>query len=161
MNALRAQQVTLVQDELLDAIHWMRTVLALIAGIVWGLIPLQGLNAFIGCACGWSSHAKWLLLHAEQGQPACRYAALNLGSVFVWYRRQDLDEEEYGGAFPLLSEGFAPGQALFTVRKWLGCLSCGVQLCILHCASSTCSNSIDSAVCMCAALLDLDLYFDH
>lgn len=35
------------QDELLDAIHWMRTVFALAAGLTWGLIPLQGLEAIL------------------------------------------------------------------------------------------------------------------
>lgn len=31
-----------VQDEFLDVIYWLRQVLSLVLGLVWGLIPLQG-----------------------------------------------------------------------------------------------------------------------
>ena len=34
------------QDDLLDAIHWMRQLIALVGGVAWGLLPLTGVFAF-------------------------------------------------------------------------------------------------------------------
>jgi hypothetical protein len=36
-----------LQDELLDTVYWMRQIIALLCGIIWGGIPLKGLPAFI------------------------------------------------------------------------------------------------------------------
>ena len=116
----QAQQATLTllrdaQEEILDAIHWLRTVQALIAGVVWGLIPLLGLSAFLTYA------VKPRVPHSLPSAVAdalayCRFLALNGGGIFFWYRKQRLDEEEFGGHQALLTEGFAPSTALFTVR---------------------------------------------
>lgn len=38
------------QDELLDTVYWMRQLIALLCGIIWGGIPLKGLPAFLGWA---------------------------------------------------------------------------------------------------------------
>ena len=35
------------QEELLDAIHWLRQILAIVAGVAFGLIPMKGLNAIL------------------------------------------------------------------------------------------------------------------
>ena len=40
------------QEELLDAIHWMRQVLAIVVGVIFGLVPMKGLNAILMCAPG-------------------------------------------------------------------------------------------------------------
>lgn len=36
-----------LQDEFLDVIYWVRQILGVILGVVWGIIPLKG---FIGLA---------------------------------------------------------------------------------------------------------------
>ncbi len=36
------------QEEALDFIYWFRQVLGIVAGIVWGYIPLPGLVGFVG-----------------------------------------------------------------------------------------------------------------
>jgi hypothetical protein len=36
-----------VQDEVLDTVYWMRQIIALLCGIIWGGVPLKGLPAFI------------------------------------------------------------------------------------------------------------------
>lgn len=35
------------QDDLLDVIYWMRQIIAVINGICWGIIPLEGLAGLI------------------------------------------------------------------------------------------------------------------
>ena len=39
-----------MQDELLDVVHWLRQIVAIVCGIIWGLIPLKGFWAFFGYA---------------------------------------------------------------------------------------------------------------
>ncbi len=39
-----------MQDELLDVVYWVRQVLAVLQGLIWGAVPLTGLLAFLGCA---------------------------------------------------------------------------------------------------------------
>ena len=31
-----------VQDEFLDVIYWMRQIMSIFIGLIWGIIPLQG-----------------------------------------------------------------------------------------------------------------------
>ena len=37
-----------LQEDLLDVLHWMRQLLAVVAGVAWGVLPLTGLYAFLG-----------------------------------------------------------------------------------------------------------------
>lgn len=62
-------------------------------------------------------------LHQAYNMGCCRFLGLNLGSVFLWYRKQRLDEEAYGGHQALLTEGLAPSMALFVVcaAAWCEC----------------------------------------
>ena len=47
-----------------------------------------------------------------------RYLALNAGIVYVYFALyQHIDEEEYGGTWELLKEGFMTSYALFLVSK--------------------------------------------
>lgn len=39
------------QEELLDVIYWQRQLVALAAGVAWGVLPLTGLWAFLGYPC--------------------------------------------------------------------------------------------------------------
>jgi len=37
-----------LQEDLLDVLHWMRQLMAVVAGVAWGVLPLTGLYAFLG-----------------------------------------------------------------------------------------------------------------
>ena len=45
------------QEDLLDVLYWLRQVIAILAGVAWGLVPLTGLYAFLGCGLDISSFA--------------------------------------------------------------------------------------------------------
>ena len=46
---VRASSVML-QEDLLDVMYWLRQIIAVLAGVAWGFVPLTGLYAFVGCA---------------------------------------------------------------------------------------------------------------
>jgi len=80
------------QDEFLDVIYWGRQILAIILGLIWGLIPLQG---FVGLAL---------------------FGLINAGSLYVYFSSfQEIDEEDFGGAWELTKEGFTVSLAGFLV----------------------------------------------
>ncbi len=35
--------VVLFQDEFLDVVYWLRQILGVVIGLIWGLIPLKGI----------------------------------------------------------------------------------------------------------------------
>jgi len=83
------------KDEFLDVIYWMRQILGIILGLVWGLLPLTGifgLASFFVC---------------------------NAGIVYLYFNGfQKVDEEEFGGAWELTKEGFMTSLAGFLVT-WI------------------------------------------
>ncbi|XP_060521034.1 GEL complex subunit OPTI [Cylas formicarius] len=83
------------KEEFLDVIYWARQVIGIILGIVWGLIPLKG---FLG-----------LVL----------FVTLNAAIIYVYFSSfQNVDEEDYGGAWELTKEGFMTSFAGFLVT-WI------------------------------------------
>ncbi|CAB3360123.1 Hypothetical predicted protein [Cloeon dipterum] len=83
------------KDEFLDVIYWARQILGILIGIVWGVLPLKGFIA--------------LLL----------FAIVNAGLVYLYFSTfQNVDEEEYGGAWELTKEGFMTSFAGFLVT-WI------------------------------------------
>jgi len=83
-----------IKDDLLDTLHWLRQANAVLLGLMWGFM---GVTGFIG-----------FLAHIALGSVA----------IFGWYRRQRIDEEDYGGHGSLLSEGLAPSMSLFLLT-WI------------------------------------------
>lgn len=79
------------QDELLDTVYWMRQLIAVLCGIIWGGIPLTGLPAFLG------------------------FLAVKFGVLIVWLQRAGVDVDEHGGAQMVYSEGLPPAIGLFTL----------------------------------------------
>lgn len=80
------------KDEFLDVIYWFRQILAILLGIIWGILPLKGILA-IGF-----------------------FAAVNAGVLYVYFTSyQKVDEEDYGGPWELTKEGFMTSFALFLV----------------------------------------------
>ena len=45
------------QEDLLDVLYWLRQLIAVLAGVAWGLVPLTGLYAFLGCGAALSPFA--------------------------------------------------------------------------------------------------------
>jgi len=83
------------KDEFLDVIYWARQIIGLIAGLLWGLLPLKGLFGL----------GLFLVLNA-----VILYAYFN--------NFQQIDEEEFGGAWELTKEGFVTSLAGFLVM-WI------------------------------------------
>jgi len=83
------------KDEFLDVIYWMRQVLGLALGLVWGLIPLTGV---VGLSL---------------------FFIVNAGLVYAYFSSfQKVNEEDYGGAWELTKEGFMTSMAGFLVT-WI------------------------------------------
>ncbi|KAM4570566.1 uncharacterized protein RAB5IF [Fundulus heteroclitus] len=80
------------KDEFLDVIYWLRQIIAVILGVIWGVAPLKG---FLGIAI---------------------FCVINAGLLYVYFSSfQQIDEEEYGGTWELTKEGFMTSFALFLV----------------------------------------------
>ncbi|XP_059905368.1 uncharacterized protein RAB5IF [Gadus macrocephalus] len=91
-KAFNSHAVWEEKDEFLDVIYWIRQIIAIILGVVWGVAPLKG---FLGIAI---------------------FCIINAGVLYVYFSSfQQIDEEEYGGTWELTKEGFMTSFALFLV----------------------------------------------
>ena len=91
-KALSAQSSWPDKEEFLDVIYWIRQILGVVFGLVWGFVAVKGL---IGLAI---------------------FAALNAGILYIYFSGyQSIDEEEYGGVWELTKEGFMTSMASFLV----------------------------------------------
>ncbi|KAK3409979.1 hypothetical protein EUGRSUZ_J02045, partial [Eucalyptus grandis] len=83
------------KDQLGDVLHWIRQVVALVCGLLWGAIPLVG--------------GIWIVL----------FLAISSGIVYGYYAMiLKIDEEEYGGHGALLQEGLFASVTLFLLA-WI------------------------------------------
>lgn len=44
---MQAMSLSSLQDEFLDVIYWFRQIIAVVLGVIWGVLPLRG---FLGIA---------------------------------------------------------------------------------------------------------------
>ncbi|KAG8131840.1 putative Chromosome 20 orf 24 protein, partial [Naja naja] len=89
-KALRSDSAWEDKDEFLDVIYWFRQIIAVILGVIWGIVPLKG---FVGIAI---------------------FCLINAGVLYLYFSSfQQIDEEEYGGTWELTKEGFMTSFALF------------------------------------------------
>jgi len=80
------------KDEFLDVIYWLRQVLGVVLGLLWGVAAIKGV---VGLAL---------------------FAALNAGILYLYFSGfQSVDEEDYGGVWELTKEGFMTSMASFLV----------------------------------------------
>lgn len=80
------------KDEFLDSVYWIRQIIAVLLGVLWGFIKFKGIFGIIV------------------------YVLINLGIVFVYYASyHEVDEEEYGGHGELAKEGLLTSFSLFLV----------------------------------------------
>jgi len=79
------------KDEILELIHWVRQILAIVIGFIWGLVPFKGVVGILS------------------------FISLNALISFLYYSKfLGIDDEEFG-RFDLLQEGFVTSFALFMV----------------------------------------------
>ncbi|CAF2165667.1 hypothetical protein IGI04_027249 [Brassica rapa subsp. trilocularis] len=83
------------KDQLGDVLHWIRQVVGLLCGLLWGAIPLVG--------------GIWLLL----------FLAISSGIVYGYYALiLKIDEEDYGGHAALLQDGLFASLSVFLLA-WI------------------------------------------
>ncbi|VVB16590.1 unnamed protein product [Arabis nemorensis] len=83
------------KDQLGDVLHWIRQVVGLICGLLWGSIPLVG--------------GIWIIL----------FLAISSGIVYGYYAMiLKVDEEDFGGHAALLQEGLFASVTLFLLA-WI------------------------------------------
>ena len=81
-----------LQDEFLDVIYWFRQIIAVVLGVIWGVLPLRG---FLGIA---------------------GFCLINVGVVYLYFSNYlQIDEEDYRGTWALTEEGFMTWFSLFMV----------------------------------------------
>ena len=91
-KALSAQSSWPDKEEFLDVIYWIRQILGIVIGLVWGVVAIQGLIGMVA------------------------FAAINAGLLYLYFSGfQSVDEEEYGGVWELTKEGFMTSVASFLV----------------------------------------------
>mmetsp|Transcript_29918 Transcript_29918/g.53557 ORF Transcript_29918/g.53557 Transcript_29918/m.53557 type:complete len:117 (-) Transcript_29918:78-428(-) len=79
------------KDLLLDTLHWLRQILAIFFGILFGALPMKGAVPFF------------------------TFSGINLFAGFLFYRSFRIDEEDFGGHAALVQEGMGPAASLFMV----------------------------------------------
>ncbi|GAB2274389.1 hypothetical protein Dimus_009155 [Dionaea muscipula] len=83
------------KDQLGDVLHWIRQVVGLVCGLLWGAIPVVG--------------GIWIFI----------FLAMSTGIVYGYYARiLKIDEEEFGGHGALLQEGLFASVTLFLLA-WI------------------------------------------
>ncbi|XP_040952753.1 respirasome Complex Assembly Factor 1 [Gossypium hirsutum] len=83
------------KDQLGDVLHWIRQVVALFCGLLWGAIPVVG--------------GIWIFI----------FLAISTGIIYGYYAMiLKIDEEEFGGHAALLQEGLFASITLFLLA-WI------------------------------------------
>ncbi|XP_058199540.1 uncharacterized protein LOC131314719 [Rhododendron vialii] len=83
------------KDQLGDVLHWIRQVVALVCGLLWGAIPLVG--------------GIWIVV----------FLVISSGIIYSYYTMiLKIDEEEFGGHWALLQEGLFVSIMLFLLA-WI------------------------------------------
>ncbi|KAK1321902.1 hypothetical protein QJS10_CPA03g01650 [Acorus calamus] len=78
------------KDQLGDVLHWIRQLLGLVCGLLWGAIPLVG--------------AIWIVV----------FLVISSGFIYGYYVHVlKIDDEEFGGHGALLQEGLFASLTLF------------------------------------------------
>ncbi|ESO98202.1 hypothetical protein LOTGIDRAFT_213830 [Lottia gigantea] len=94
-KALTAGSVWVEKDDFLDVIYWLRQILGVVLGLIWGIVAMKG---FLGLAL---------------------FFLINVAIVYLYYSTfQNVDEEEYGGSSEILKEGLMTSFSSFMVA-WI------------------------------------------
>lgn len=94
-KALNSQSSWPDKEEFLDVIYWLRQIVGVLLGLIWGVVAIQGLVGIV------------------------LFAVINAGLLYLYFSGyQSVDEEEYGGVWELTKEGFVTSFASFLVM-WI------------------------------------------
>jgi len=94
-KAFKAGSTWSDKDEFLDVVYWIRQIIGVLVGVLWGVIPIKGLVGII------------------------LFVAVNMAIVYFYFSVfQRVDEEEYGGVSEILKEGLMTSFATFFVT-WI------------------------------------------
>ncbi|XP_004349894.1 hypothetical protein CAOG_01374 [Capsaspora owczarzaki ATCC 30864] len=83
------------KEGVLDVLYWARQIAAILVGVLWGLFGFTGLVAIIGFGIASTAITIAFLVQIVQ-----------------------VDEDEFGGRWELVKEGFMPSFSLFLV-SWI------------------------------------------
>eukprot|EP01102_Stenamoeba_stenopodia_P002299 TRINITY_DN12096_c0_g1_i1.p1 TRINITY_DN12096_c0_g1~~TRINITY_DN12096_c0_g1_i1.p1 ORF type:complete len:134 (+),score=33.35 TRINITY_DN12096_c0_g1_i1:175-576(+) len=86
----KRRDVTWEKEDIQDVVHWLRQIIAVIIGFLWGLIGIQG---FIGIAT---------------------FFTIAVGAVYLYYTKYlNIDDEEFLSKASLVQEGLATSFSVF------------------------------------------------
>ncbi|KAB2073786.1 hypothetical protein ES319_A07G108300v1 [Gossypium barbadense] len=106
------------KDQLGDVLHWIRQVVALFNGLLWGAIPVVGgiwtfIERKVYVPIPFLCKLKGLLALSS-----C-FLAISTGIIYGYYAMiLKIDEEEFGGHAALLQEGLFASLTLFLLA-WI------------------------------------------
>ncbi|XP_013410829.1 uncharacterized protein C20orf24 homolog [Lingula anatina] len=80
------------KDDFLDVVYWMRQILGVVLGLIWGIVPLKG---FLGLALF--------------------FAVLTGVTYFFYNTYHKVDDDKFGGPSEILKEGLMTSFASFLV----------------------------------------------
>lgn len=83
------------KDDLLDVLYWGKQIISLIAGLLWGVLPLKGLFAL----------ALYILI-----------STVIAHYYITWFQAQD--DDLFGGFWEIAKEGFGAAFATFMI-SWI------------------------------------------
>ncbi|KAA3458559.1 Rab5-interacting [Gossypium australe] len=95
------------KDQLGDVLHWIRQVVALFYGLLWGAIPVVG--------------GIWIFITVttQAKDNYTGFSGHNTGIIYGYYAMTlKIDEEEFGGHAALLQEGLIASITLFLLA-WI------------------------------------------
>jgi len=83
------------KDEFLDVIYWLRQIMGVCLGILWGILHIKGVLGLVG------------------------FLAVNTVITYIYFNTfQKVEEEEYGGITEILKEGLMTSFSSFLVA-WI------------------------------------------
>ncbi|KAF6773206.1 hypothetical protein AHF37_07061 [Paragonimus kellicotti] len=95
LKAFKSESVFEDKNEFLDIVYWLRQLLAVVIGILWGLIPFKGISAIL------------------------LFFLLNIGAVYLYAAMfQRVDEDEYGGFGEIIKEGLMTAFSCY-MASWI------------------------------------------
>jgi len=83
------------KDEFLDVVYWLRQIIGVLIGVVWGVVPMKGILGIL------------------------LFLAVNVAIVYAYYSLfQRINEDDFGGVSEILKEGLMTSFATFVVT-WI------------------------------------------
>lgn len=92
----------------MDWIYWSRQIIGLVFGLIWGIIPLTGMIGLI-------AFGKRKLIERQKTNTYLILGLASSGYVYLYCNVMNIDDEEHGGIWEIVKEGFMTNLASFLV----------------------------------------------